>query len=488
MKSHTYYLRSMSSGWNLYDLSERSADETPSPIATALDQQAVVNHLAERIKASGQAASARLVLGLPASWCLCATVSDEGLPRSTATQHAEALGYRLEGLLPITAEACAIDYMGPGPERIGIALECDRIKALIHALEDAGHTVEAITPRSLLAGQAWLQLQNPSSGDTLVSLCWLEDNDTSDTGSCQLIHFDPEGPSRWRVFDTGADAQAALRQQLEIDGVASSTTDRDWRAAAAVSTALAGAADQAIQPDPLSDALDAELDAARAIVNGAAQPWINLARGPLAPRYHWRRLRVPAVAMVAALVMLLVAIGSVLLLRADAYEQVAEDYDTQSAEVFVQAQPGQDAPRSPKRRLQSRLKQLRGESGLAGGDTLEHASRPTLLLLYDLLDALPSDQRYAITDLRIEDGQLRMTGYARTHSEADQIAKTLRASSVFIVEPPSTDNLREGGVRFALQAKHHQPDVTKDHVEQTPPQTPSETPSLAERTQQGGER
>ena len=483
MKPRAYYLRALSSAWSVYDLSERDKGGPIQPLAEGLDQQGVVRQLAEMNAEPKQAAPAHLVIGLPASWCLCATVSEQGLPRNSTAQQTEALNYRLEALLPITAEACAIDYVGPGPERLGIAFDGSRLKSLIHALEDAGHSVEAITPRAMLAAQDWLATQHPGSLDEPTSLCWLEDCESAEPGLCQLVHIDPGCPPRWRLIDNHADVQAALQQQLEIDGLDTPNSVRSWRAAPEIVAGLVNVVDQAIEPSALGNALEAEIEAARAIVNSTAQPWINLARGPLAARYHWRRLRVPAVAAAAALVMLLVSILVVFWFRGDAYDRVAEHYDTQSAEVFAQALPGQAVPTSPKRRLQARLKQLRGESGVAGGDALQTGSTPTLLLLHDLLDALPSDQRYAITDLRIEDGALRMTGYARTHSEADQIANTLRGSSVFMVEPPSTDNLREGGVRFALHAKHSPPEDAQNQTEQSPPNKPGETSSLAEHRQ-----
>ncbi|MEM6257193.1 MAG: hypothetical protein AAGI37_02625 [Planctomycetota bacterium] len=202
-------------------------------------------------------------------------------------------------------------------------------------------------------------------------------------------------------------------------------------------------------------------------MSGAAQPWINLDGGPLAPRHQWRRIQP---------------------------DRKAARPTSGRGLLAGTARPGH--PNQPQRRLQAKLKQLRGESGLAGGDALDASSAPTLVLLHDLLEALPSDQRYAITDLRIEQGELRMTGYERTHGEADQIANTMRGSSLFVVEPPSTDNLREGGVRFALQATHRppppgspeNPEEQEQPVKPRPEEPSTKPPSLADRTQQGGGR
>lgn len=498
MRHAAYYLRCIGSAWSIYDLTDREQGSAIDPLIEGLDQQAIAKYLAEQCNQLGHADTARLVVGLPASWCLCATVSEEGLPKASPAQHREALDYRLEAQLPITAESCAIDYCGNGPERLGVAVEAGHLLSLVHDLEDAGHSIEAIVPSALLAAQAWLDANNPNEPNEAVSLVWLEKGGSIDPGLTQVVHISPGSPPRWRIIDSQTNGEQALRQQLEIDEATSSTSSRRWHAAPEVASCLMGAFAETLEPEELTDALEAEITQARMVLSNQ-QPWVNLARGPLAARHHWRRLRVPAAVCIAALVMLLLSVLSVLLLRADAYDRIAEQYDNQSAEVFSQAMPGQAVPTSPTRRLRARLQQLRGETGLAGiGQTQATSGNSggggTLLLLHDLLDTLPSDQRYAITDLRIEDGQFRMTGYARTHSEADQIAKTLRGSALFTVEPPSTDNLKEGGVRFALQATHTNPpppelpEESENKQELGPSDPSAEPPSLAERTKQGGVR
>lgn len=501
MKHAAYYLRCIGSAWSIYDLTDREQGSAIEPLIADLDQQAIAKYLAERCNQPAHADTARLVIGLPASWCLCATVSEEGLPKTSTAQHREALNYRLEAQLPITAESCAIDYTGNGPERLGVAVEAGRLLSLVHDLEDLGHTIEAIVPSALLAAQNWLDAANPNESNESVSLVWLEKGGSIDPGLTQVVHISSDSPPRWRIIDNQTDGQQALRQQLEIDEAIASTSNRCWHTTPEAASCLVGALDETLELEELTDALEAEITQARMFLSNQ-QPWVNLTCGPLAARHHWRRLKVPTAVFIAALMMLLLSVLSVLWLRADAYDRIAEEYDNQSAEVFSQAMPGQAVPTSPTRRLQARLQQLRGETGLAGigqmqatsGDSESSGGGGTLLLLHDLLDALPSDQRYAITDLRIEDGQFRMTGYARTHSEADQIAKTLRGSALFTVEPPSTDNLKEGGVRFALQATHtttpppELPEEREDKLKPGPSGPTAEPPSLAKRAKQGGVR
>ena len=458
MASPAYYLRATTTGYSLH-APPGSTPGTPAPGSYpgtpeklpgvgALDERGVLEALAK-------SDAAQVVVGVPASWCLCAQVSEEGLPqrRGALRGHSGgALDFRLESRLPMTAERCAIDYVGPGPEYLGVALEASKIKSLIHALEDEGHSVEAIAPRAMLAAQAWLDGQMPDATDRPTSFFWLEEDATADRTRYQLIHLDPATPPRWRISPS-ANPQN-LHQQLDLDEIDAGPTQRQWHAPPECQGLLTEACGGALNIKPLTSTLEAEIDAAHKLIAGTYKPWINLGQGPLAPRYHWRRLRLPVGASVAAMVVLLLSILAVLWFRADQYTQITRDYDQQSAQAFVEALPGQVVPTSPQRRLQARLKQLRGESGLAAGDQLTDTHAPTLVLLHNLLDALPSDQRYAVTDLRIEDGQLRMTGYARSHGETDQLANALRQASRFTVEPPSTDNLPEGGVRFTLKATH----------------------------------
>jgi type II secretion system protein L len=423
-----------------------------------LDTRGVRRFLAESTGTNNTKAC-RIVIGVPASWCGCASVSAEGLPKGNAEQREQAMAFRLESELPITAEDCAIGLLqGQDPgTHLGVAVESSRLAELVHGLEDDGHEVEAIVPRGLLTAQAYLGRATPDDLKQSVGLVWHESDGADGQGQTQLLLVGPNQSPRWRVLDTTPEA---LAQQLALDDDATQAT-RVWKLETNCKSIYRPVIEQRgsnVSIESVTLAGQAEEQAALRILERRQRPWVDLRRGPLAPRHVWRRLRFPASACVAAAAILLVTAIALLWLRADEYNHLAQQHDEQGRRAFAEAMPGQAVPTSPQRRLKTRIKQLRGEQGLAAGDEQLTDQSPTLLLLHDLLAGLPTDQRFAITDLRLEDGDLRLTGQARTHGEADQLANTLRTRSPFIVEPPSTDSLtKDKGVRFTIQATYRPP-------------------------------
>jgi|GEM_PF-3418371 len=485
MRTHAYYLFATPSGWCLRDLAAKPASKPIDGDAESredMDLKGVLQTLAS-VGGERRAVAHRLVIGVPANWCLCATVAAEGLPHGQGARFAQALSYRLEAELPITAEKCAFGFFGQDLHRMGIALSARYLEELVHALEDAGHVVEAIVPRALLAAQGWQTGGVVPPQDGPIGLLWRETTNTHDTATLmvQLLLVQPDQPPCWRVLEA---TPASLTQQILLDRVNQRPQMR-WYAsddlAGALREALIELEPHPITIDPLPASDDAESSAAFALLENHQHPWVNLNQGPLAPRHKWRRLRIPAWASIAAAIVLLLVCVVVLQLRAREYNQIAERHDQLARSAFAQAMPGQTIPTSPQTRLRNRLKELRGEQGLAAGDQTLTDTTPVLILLRDTLAALPKDQRFVITDLRVEAGELRLSGHARSHSEADQIANALRQNSPFIVEPPSTDNLREGGVRFTLQARHRI-QAKPSMPEEVAPSTAG--PSLAKRVDQ----
>lgn len=486
MKQLACYVCGSPDAWSIYALNERQdTDAATEPLAEALDTQGILQRISAFSRDVEKQGSVHVVIGLPAAWCLSATISDTGIPRGAAAEVDQALSYRLEAALPITAEDCAIGFVGCDSDRLGVATQAHCLKTLVQTLEDQGHVVSSITPRALLAAQAWCDAGPVDQGEWPATLCWREAG-SDHAGSAQLLHIDPARPPRWRVI--AGSAPDPLREHLMIDGLLDTAAGRQWFVTADIKEMAVLPLEEDVPVQSLGDPVSAECDAARKIVQRPDQAWVNLAKGPLAPRYQWRRIRQPAIAATAAAMLLLAAIAAVLLLRAEQYNLIARQYDNRSAEAFAHAMPGQTVPVSPKRRLQTRLKQLQGESGIAGGEELQITATPTLNVLHDLLITLPGNQRYAITDLRLEDGGLRMSGYARSHGEADQLANALRKAGVFVVEPPSTDKLPDGGVRFSLKGQHSRPVNHPEEGREGPPSSDPAKPSLAERTGSGAGR
>ncbi len=480
MGQSSFYLSASLNGWRVRSAGIATSESDGHGPAAAIDSgdgldARSVQRFLEEVLAKQKNKRCRIVIGVPASWCLCATIPADGLPKGNAAQRDQAMAFRLESVLPITAEDCAISFVsgGSGTKRLGIAIEASRLVELVQALEDDGHEVEAIVPRGLLTAQAYLDSAAPDNLPEPVGLVWQEGSGESKASDTQLLLVDPDQPPRWRVLNGQGES---VSQQLNLESETGRHTRR-WLVSEAIHEAVTQAI-QRQQPDavldvmPLSD--QAEQQAARYLLEHHQKPWIDLRCGPLAPRHQWRRLQTPAMSCIVAAAVVLMTAIALLWLRADQFNLLAQQHDQTAHDAFAEAMPGQPVPTSPQRRLNTRLKQLRGEQGLAAGDEALVDQVPTLVLLHEVLAGLPEGQRFAITDLRLEDGELRLTGHARSHGEADQLANALRTRSSFIVEPPSTDSLSRnarqsnpsggfgatfggGGVRFLIQAKYRKP-------------------------------
>lgn len=408
-----------------------------------------------------------IVIGVPSKWCLCATVSSEGLPRSSGPQREDALAYRLESLLPITAENCSIAFVGGAEsnQRLGVAIEAQRLLPFVQALEDDGHEIEAIVPRGLLVAQANAHSPEFNRADKQLCMLWAEHTEPGLESLVQLATLQPDKSPHLRVI---SGHPGAIRDQLRMEQIASGV-DTAWliqEDRAEEWVPVIQAEYPAAEIHLLEDIEDAEYRTALSILDRKTQPWVNLRTGPLAPRHAWRRLRVPSAVCTAALFVLFMTMISLLWLRAWQHDQLAAQYDHEASVAFREVMPGQQVPTSPQRRLETKLRRLRGEQGLAAGEVSLSEQAPLLLLLQHALDGLPDDQRFTITDLRLEKDQLRITGQARTHGETDQIATQLRLNTPFIVDPPSTDQLPDGGVRFVIQAAYR-PAVTQQATNST---------------------
>ena len=453
-----FYIRANADGWQLIDLSagDPTRLESPASQSESLDQKGILDQL-DHAGGAGSQTRYRILIGVPADWCLSAAVSAEGLPKASSAQRLQALTFRMEAILPINAEEHAIAFVGSRAEedRLGIAVRADRLTNLVQALEDSGHDVVAILPRALLAARTVFQGQPADEVEQPAGLIWQEGRGVDREPQTQMLLIDQGKPLRWRLIET---SDLAIAQQIDLDEL-HAQPDRAWH----VTPELEQSLTHALQPEANPTAIQTidpadqlERNGAQAILGGGGLPWVDLRVGPLAPTNTWRRLRLPATACAAATVILLVTLIALLWVRAGQYDEMAQHFDQQAAERFRQAMPGQTVPVSPQRRLNTRLQQLRGEQGLAG-DEQDWDQTPALVHLHQSLAALPDDQRYTITDLRLEDGRLRLTGQARTHGEADQIANALRLRSAFVVDPPSTDNLPDQGVRFVIDAVFAQP-------------------------------
>jgi hypothetical protein len=98
--------------------------------------------------------------------------------------------------------------------------------------------------------------------------------------------------------------------------------------------------------------------------------------------------------------------------------------------------------------MESELRALRGVS--QDGAPVTAASPPALVVLHDLLAALPADVRFQVSDVHIVGGQLSIEGQTRSHADADAIAERLRAEGRLVLSDPRSEQLAEQRVSFVI--------------------------------------
>jgi type II secretory pathway component PulL len=221
----------------------------------------------------------------------------------------------------------------------------------------------------------------------------------------------------------------------------------DAQLLSATAAALASAADDTNVSS--SNRSEAALATATQVLAGAIESPVELRRGSL----NWRGQRFALGRHVRALqlaaVALVLAVSLALFVRSRHSVALADQLASQETTVYQQLFPNKPVPSGIRSRLESALTQLKGVRGDASNLT---KTAPVLPVLAPLLAALPTEMRFRILELRIEDGQLYLDGEAREHGDAVTIAALLRKSG-FDVAAPRSQRLEGQKVSFRITGR-----------------------------------
>jgi len=404
--------------------------------------------VAEALDQQNPGGGRRLILALPTSWCLSATISIEDLPRRDRRQ---AMTYRLEEQLPVSAEAIVSDFITLGNAALGVAVETNRLQNLVAALEQEGVDVEAVVPGALLALQGWLE-SSSADAKTADVISWQHN------GGIDLWQLKRDRPVRWHNIaadgDAAGEASQRLRRQLAWQDLQSRNGAIKFLPLGFSDELENTAAEHAelIESEQSPDSRDTAARFASRLQAGRVSPWIDLRHGPLQKQSRFTRLR-PALdlAIVGLMVLLLAAVLS-LEWAGYQYRQVAKQQTEIQQRLFRETFPDQSVPVGVRSRMQSEYRRLRG---ISGRSSLPDRPEATAILA-QALGALPETIRFRLLDLSVEEGRLRLEGEARSHGDADQIAAALRDLERFNVPPPRTRALSEEGVAFTIRANREE--------------------------------
>ncbi len=370
---------------------------------------------------------------LPSAWCLCGQV--KGTPRD---RH-EALLYQLEDRLPIAAEDILADFLAMDPDRsFGVAVERHRIVPILEALNQAGIRCVAAVPSAMLSLQA--AAPEPSQTHHIMA-------DGSDYLDALILASGR--PTGWARLTA---TSSALQQWLKIappsgeapSQIAVTGVDPKW-----IPDDMDGVVD-------VPDLLDQAAALGHEIVSGKCKPWFNLSR-----RMHdaepWAPVRAPLLAAAVALVCLVAVFIGMMLYRASAYDQLAQDAYNALRQPYKKALPDQRLPGSLAVMHQKLAEEAKRRRAMRGEAEDMPDQRSALSTTLQVFMALPTDRHFRVLEWSVEPDRFDLEGQARLHSDAEAIGAALRRTEQFEIDPAKTQALKGQGVSFILSGRPKTP-------------------------------
>lgn len=405
--------------------------------------EAAVTAVRKVIDAQG-AVPGPLVLALPSSECLAATVSLDGLMRK---QRYEGMLYRLEEQLPVDAEQLTADFVAYGGAAMGVATRHARLGPIVDALEESGIDVAHICPTALLIHESLRQTAPTQTTETLRCDILATDRTTID-----LIFVRGEELLAWRSVTAVASLVRTELEQTSLHLGASPET-LETHFALRLDEWITSGSDATKPPGEAVDAafLPVVLEASTNLGEGI-RPVVDLRRGALAGRSIWTRVTAAAYAAALALGLFLLMIGAVATHWGNSAAQQSRIADREQASLFREVFPNQAIPAAPVSRFRSEAAKAKGTTG-----TGDHVPQPGVALkdLFDVLEGLPAsgEMRFRLLETRIESDRIYLSGQARSHADTDRVVGGLRKTVDFSLDPPRTQNLTGAsgqGVSFTL--------------------------------------
>jgi hypothetical protein len=398
------------------------------PASAGADPEKIAREISTLIESS----SAEVTLAIPSSWCLSATVRLDGVP---ARNRRSALQYRLELLLPLTAEEIAADYILAEPHSaLAICVSAATAAGFIDALEATGLMVQSIVPASIYAAHALLSKMQESP-DAIV---W-------QTGSVvEIFIIRNQIIAGWYTLPAQVDDLKWHLGQLfsgptEMPGLVTCSLDqalRDFLKTLPTLKLLS------------SESRSIDQTVVASVTDGLPSP-VQLRRDRLAPGNPLRAIRKPIIELAVAAVLLVVCICVSACWRANQLERLALRYRNRQEQVFHQAFPGHTIPVNIVSRLRSEERKI--ETGDTDTTTsLPQSTLPTLQSILLAIDSMPAEVRLEVNDLKVDDNSVSIDGIVRNRTDLTAVIDTLQQIGHLQVEAPQTDQLPGKGLHITL--------------------------------------
>ena len=410
------FLLQTSSGWQItvagggdgtFDRLECEVHAEPDALAQSAEAYASERDLANR----------NIVIGVCSQSAL--TASFVASPEDQRNR--SALKYELESFLPFAAEEFVADYVASGDRVLGVCVQIETWLPFVIELESRGWRVQSIVPVALMALQSYLTQATNNASEWIL---WHDEGcfelfECRDRVARRWVHWnkDPRAVARQLTVEL-LHQQKPLRCELinAEDGFTERITCVEF---------------QRVETETLSNHA---LQSATSVLEGSASPLVELRREELAAGDPHRAVRGSLRLLFTAAAVFLVALTSALWIKCLRVNQELAELQQRQVAAFQQAFPRSRVPAAVLSRLRSEHAKL---VGARSGKTDVELPVSALHVLFELLGALPEDQRYRFRELRIEDGRVDVDLELRSHNDANLLVSSFESRGFSVSAPAS---------------------------------------------------
>ena len=383
-----------------------------------------------------RAANRRCLITLHRSECFFATFP---LPDGVSGKDQDALGFELERVLPLDAEAMVADYResSDGTQVHAMAVQAQRFTALIRHLEAMETEIIAIVPEASLIARAVareVNLQQPFY--LLINPSSPAQNESPGSSGCEWILISQEGFQQWTQFPGG---QADLQRDLNV------MADRVDHALPVVCggepIAIALANPVIALPAPIEQIEQCFQIGVNQVIAGGVGRWPDFRRGELAPADPLYAIAKPLKQLTWALVasLLVIAIGATV--RERWLMQASEQLQQRKTAAYREVFPDRRVPVAVMSAVRNEYRRVLGTRG--NGDAVERPV-PATDVLRAVFSALRQTEQlgieFVINDVAIENGSLQLSVRVNEFSQIGTITTHLEQQG-FDVQDPSSDQV-----------------------------------------------
>ncbi|QDU34571.1 hypothetical protein KS4_26410 [Poriferisphaera corsica] len=390
--------------------------------------------------ATGNCIIGNPILSLPSAWCYTATVRQDV---TNKRPRYETMLYQFEEFLPMDAEMLTASFETDIQQRssIGCAVETKPIVQILTKLESKGIAVGCICPTIMLVYHALLKQK------VLQPECrWLLIAEPNDAVS--VVEIKNRKILHWRLLDV---SDLSENEYFSAESI---------KSGAPVNILSVELPDRILDDLKSKDNLKINIvakdvqslvaEGALALQQDESLPIFNLLRGELAPRSSLQRYCFPIAYFLVSLILLLMSMVMVLNLRSNQYSQRISTSHEALTNLYQQSFPGKSVPLGVMGRLESEYRKVKG---ISRQGNVAPKPRSALDALAQILNQIPDDIRFKLTELQIEPNQIRLYGSARSHVNANKIVGALgngKAVAGYTFELLRTENQTDRSVSFSI--------------------------------------